>query len=203
MANAYSERLQKLMKSFTKLPGIGPKSAERIVLHLLKQDRAQVEELVRLLSEAKTNTFFCERCFNLSEARQCHICLDESRSSKQILVVEDPKDVAAFEKAGVYKGLYHVLLGHLSPQDGVGPEDIRLKELLDRIDSRRVEELILATSARTEGEATALYISELLEGHPIKVTRIARGIPVGHPLEFADQATLARAFQGRQSLSKQ
>ena len=153
-----------------------------------------------LILRVKEHTFFCEHCFNLSEARRCHICTDDSRNLKQILVVEDPKDVAAFEKAGVYKGLYHVLLGHLSPQDGIGPDDIRLAELIERINNEAIEELILATSARTEGEATSLYISELLAGRPVKVTRIARGIPVGHPLEFADQATLARAFEGRQKL---
>lgn len=193
----YSPSITALIQAFARFPGIGPRTAERMVFYLLKSEPLEARRMSELILRVKEKTFFCERCFNLSEARLCHICQDESRSTREILVVEDPKDVAAFEKAGIYKGLYHVLLGHLSPQDGVGPEDIRLRELLDRIQSEKIEELILATSARTEGEATALYITELLQGRPVKVTRIARGIPVGHPLEFADQATLARAFEGR------
>ncbi len=197
----YSPSISNLIQAFARFPGIGPRTAERMVFYLLKCETVEARRMSELILRVKENTFFCERCFNLSEGRTCHICSDASRSRRQILVVEDPKDVASFEKAGVYKGLYHVLLGHLSPHDGVGPEDIRIHELVERVDRDRIEELILATSARSEGEATSQYIAELMSGRPVRVTRIARGIPVGHPLEFADQATLARAFEGRQKLS--
>ena len=197
----YSPSISNLIQAFAKFPGIGPRSAERMVFYLLKCPTPEARRMAELIMRVKEQTFFCEKCFNLSEGRQCHVCVDDARNRKQILVVEDPKDVAAFEKAGVYKGLYHVLLGHLSPQDGIGPEDIRLKELIERIHKDGIEELILATSARSEGEATANYIAELLADRPVRVTRIARGIPVGHPLEFADQATLARAFEGRQKVA--
>lgn len=199
----YPLSITNLIQAFGRFPGIGPRTAERMVFYILKSEREEARCLAELISRVKENTFFCEHCFNLSEGRVCHLCQDETRNRRQILVVEDPKDVAAFEKAGVYKGLYHVLLGHLSPQDGIGPEDIRLQELMDRINGEGAEEIILATSARSEGEATAHYIAELLESRPLRVTRIARGIPVGHPLEFADQATLARAFEGRQKLGVQ
>jgi len=197
----YSPAISNLIQAFAKFPGIGPRSAERMVFYLLKSRPEEARHLAELIQRVKENTFFCEHCFNLSDGRICHLCSDGARNQREILVVEDPKDVAAFEKAGVYQGLYHVLLGHLSPQDGIGPDDIRLRELMERIDREGVEEVILATSARSEGEATAQYIAELLQKRPVHVTRIARGIPVGHPLEFADQATLARAFEGRQKVN--
>src|SRR3989344_5422417 len=146
MPQPCSERLQKLMKSFTRLPGIGPKSAERIVLHLLKQDRAAVEELSRLISEAKANTFFCERCNNLSEEKMCHICSDELRDHTLLCVVEEPKDVASIERTSSYRGVYHVLLGVLSPLEGIGPRELRLDRLAKRVGSGGFKEVVLATN---------------------------------------------------------
>ena len=198
MPAPYSERLEKLMKSFTKLPGIGPKSAERIVLHLLKQDRAQVEELARLISEAKANTFFCGRCNNLSEKKICHICENPTRDQTTICIVEEPKDVASIERTGSYSGVYHVLLGALSPLEGIGPRELRLDRLIKRIGSSGIKEVILATNSNAEGDATAMYLTEVLKPlNRVKVTRIARGIPVGANIEYIDQATLQRALEGR------
>lgn len=197
MAQAYSDRLQQLMKAFTKLPGIGPKSAERIVLHLLKQDKTLVDELSRLIGEAKAHTFFCERCNNLSEKKICHICEDTSRDHSIICVVEEPKDVASVERTGGYSGLYYVLLGVLSPLEGVGPRELKLDRFLKRADQKDVREVILATNPNAEGDATALYLSEILKPLQIKITRIARGVPVGSNIEYVDQATLQRALEGR------
>lgn len=185
------------MKAFTKLPGIGPKSAERIVLHLLKQDKAIVDELARLIAEAKANTFFCDRCHNLSEKKICHICGDPSRDSSAICVVEEPKDVASIERTGGYHGLYYVLLGALSPLEGIGPRELRLDRFLKRASEKEVREVILATNPNAEGDATALYLSEILKPLPITVTRLARGVPVGSHIEYVDQATLQRALEGR------
>ena len=198
MARPYSERLEKLMKAFTKFPGIGPKSAERIALHLLKQDRAQVDEFARLISEAKANTFFCERCNNLSEKKICHICADPGRDHTMLCVVEEPKDVASVERTASYAGVYHVLLGALSPLEGIGPRELRLERLVKRIAQSAVKEVILATNPNAEGDATAMYLTEILKplSH-VKVTRIARGVPVGSNIEYIDQATLQRALEGR------
>ena len=190
------------MKAFTKLPGIGPKSAERIVLHLLKQDRGQVEELSRLISEAKANTFFCERCNNLSEKKICHICEDPTRDQTALCIVEEPKDVASIERTGSYHGIYHVLLGALSPLEGIGPRELRLDRLIKRIGLGPIKEVILATNPNAEGDATALYLTEVLKpAKDVKVTRIARGVPVGSHLEYVDQATLQRALEGRTAVS--
>lgn len=198
MTQPYSERLEKLMKSFTRLPGIGPKSAERIVLHLLKQDRARVEELARLISEAKANTFFCGRCHNLSEKKICHICEDPTRDRTILCVVEEPKDVASLERTGSFRGVYHVLLGALSPLEGIGPRELRLGPLVKRISTGGVQEVILATNPDAEGDVTALYLAEVLKSlNHVKVTRIARGVPVGSHLEYIDQATLQHALEGR------
>ena len=185
------------MKAFTRLPGIGPKSAERIVLHLLKQDRIQVEELARLISEAKTNTFFCERCNNLSEKKICHICDDSGRDHKIICVVEEPKDVASIERTGGFNGIYHVLLGALYPLEGIGPRELRLDRLIKRVGKEGIKEIILATNPNAEGDATALYLIEVLKPLHIKITRIARGVPIGSNSEYVDQATLQRALEGR------
>ncbi len=198
MPNPYSERLEKLMKSFTRLPGIGPKSAERIVLHLLKQDRIQVEELSRLISEAKANTFFCERCNNLSEKKICHICDNLTRDKTILCIVEEPKDIASIERTGSFNGVYHVLLGALSPLEGIGPRELRLDRLVKRISTGGIKEVILATNPNAEGDATALYLTEILKPFErVRVTRIARGVPVGSNIEYIDQATLQRAMEGR------
>ena len=186
------------MKSFTRFPGVGPKSAERIVLHLLKQDRAQVEELSRLISDAKTNTFFCERCNNLSEKKICHICDDVSRDHATICVVEEPKDVASIERTASFNGVYHVLLGALSPLEGIGPRELRLDRLVKRASTGGVKEVVLATNANAEGDATAMYLTEVLRPiSELKITRIARGVPVGSNIEYVDQTTLQRALEGR------
>ena len=197
----YSEILTKLIKALATLPGIGPKSAERIAIHLLKSSEAEVRELARLMIDAKERTFFCESCCNLSSEKQCHICSDPTRDNTIICVVGDPKDVASIEKTGIYKGLYHVLFGALSPIEGIGPQELKLDQLLKRIKNERIREVILATNPNTEGDTTALYLAECLKGDShVKVTRIARGVPVGSHLEYVDQATLQHALEGRTSL---
>jgi len=196
--SAYSELLDKLMRAFTALPGIGPKSAERIAIHILKSSEAEATELARLIVEAKEKTFFCERCRNLSTETVCHICSDPSREKTLLCIVSDPKDVASIEKTGVYKGFYYVLFGTLSPIEGVGPQELRLDQLMKRIHEEKFQEVILATNPNTEGDATALYMAECLRANDsIRVTRIASGVPVGSHLEYVDQATLQRALEGR------
>ena len=198
MPAPYTERLQKLMKLFTRLPGIGPKSAERIALHLLKHDAPYVEELARLILDVKANTFFCELCNNLSEQKTCNICGDHNRDHSTVCVVEEPKDIASFERTGSFQGVYHVLLGALSPLEGVGPKELRLDRLIKRLSSPKIKEVILATNPTAEGDATALYLTESLKPFKhLKVTRIARGVPVGSNIEYIDQATLQRALEGR------
>jgi len=193
--------MEKLISEFTRLPGIGQKSAERIVMHILKSPRENAVALSEAIVRLKDAIGFCKNCFNLSEGEVCHICGDPARDKTTVLVVESPKDILAIEKSGAYKGLYHVLLGAISPLDGVGPDDIKIKELMRRIKSDKIKEVILATDADTEGETTALYISQLLRNQGVKTTRIAYGLPVGSHLEYADQATLAKALEGRNQIS--
>lgn len=198
---AYSEILTKLMKALATLPGIGPKSAERIAIHLLKTSEGDVHEIARLMIEAKERTFFCEDCRNLSSEKRCHICNDPERDRSSVCVVSDPKDVASLEKTGIYRGLYHVLFGSLSPIEGVGPQELKIDQLLKRIHEEHIREVILATNPNTEGDTTALYLAECLKSSEnIKVTRIARGVPVGSQLEYVDQVTLQRALEGRTSI---
>ncbi len=186
------------MKALSSLPGIGPKSAEGIAIHLLKTGEAEVRELARLIVDAKEKTFFCETCRNLSTEKHCHICEDPTLDRTALCVVGDPKDVASIEKTGSYKGLYHVLFGALSPIEGIGPQELRLDQLLKRIHDEKIKEVILATNPNTEGDTTALYLAECLKpAENVKVTRIARGVPVGSHLEYVDQATLQRAMEGR------
>ncbi|OGX27788.1 MAG: recombination protein RecR [Omnitrophica WOR_2 bacterium RIFCSPLOWO2_12_FULL_51_24] len=198
---AYTRTMEKLISEFTRLPGIGQKSAERIVMHILKSPRENAVALSEAIVRLKDAIGFCKNCFNLSEGEVCHICGDPARDKTTVLVVESPKDILAIEKSGAYKGLYHVLLGAISPLDGVGPDDIKIKELMRRIKSDKIKEVILATDADTEGETTALYISQLLRNQGVKTTRIAYGLPVGSHLEYADQATLAKALEGRNQIS--
>lgn len=198
---AYTRTMEKLISEFTKLPGIGQKSAERIVMHILKSPRENAVALSEAIVRLKDAIGFCKNCFNLSESEVCHICGDPARDKTTVLVVESPKDILAIEKSGAYKGLYHVLLGAISPLDRVGPDDIKIKELMRRLKSDKIKEVILATDADTEGETTALYISQLLRNQGVKTTRIAYGLPVGSHLEYADQATLARALEGRNQIS--
>lgn len=199
--SGYSEVLTKLIKQLTFLPGIGPKAAERIAIHLLKSPETEARELARLIVDAKARTYFCEMCQNLSSDTQCHICRDPSRDRAAVCVVGGPKDVASIEKTGIYHGLYHVLFGSLSPVEGIGPQELKLDQLLKRIKNEKIKEVILATNPNTEGDTTALYLAECLKSmEGVKVTRIARGVPVGSYLEYADQATLQHALEGRTAI---
>ncbi len=193
----YSEWMSQLIEALTRLPGIGKRSAERIVFYLLKTKREEVAALASLLNTVKEKTIFCEICHNFSDQKICFICSDPGRDQGLICVVEDPKDVIAIEKTGTYVGVYHVLLGALSALEGIGPTELRIHDLLKRVKEGKVREVILATNPNTEGETTALYLAKVLKPLKVKVTRLARGIPVGSLVEFMDQATLSRAFEGR------
>jgi recombination protein RecR len=193
----YSEWMSKLITALSRLPGIGKRSAERIVFYLLRAKTEEVEELASLLKTVKEKTLFCEVCHNFSDEKICHICSDPGRDKGMICVVEDPKDVVAIEKAGTFVGVYHVLLGALSALEGIGPSELQISGLLKRIKENKVREVILATNPNTEGETTALYLAKVLQPLKVKITRIARGIPVGSLVEFMDQATLSRALEGR------
>lgn len=193
----YADWMGQLIEALVRWPGIGRRSAERIVFYLLKTSKQEVVHLASLLTAVKQNVFFCEVCHNFADRAVCHICSDPGRDRGMICVVEDPKDVIAIEKTGTYVGLYHVLLGVLSPLEGVGPEEIQIRDLLKRVKEGKIREIVLATNPNTEGEATALYLADVLKSFPVKVTRIARGVPVGSHIEYTDQATLSRAFEGR------
>jgi len=191
-----STSLQRAIDELAKLPGIGKKSAQRIVFYLLKQSEEEVNDLSQALLNLKKNLTFCSICFNVSDTEPCPICSDKNRDQSIICVVEEANDIVALEKIGEFKGLYHVLGGNLSPLDGIGPDDLRIKELLHRLNDE-VKEVIIATNPNAEGEATALYLAKLIKPLGIKITRIARGIPVGTDLEYADEITLLRALEGR------
>jgi len=191
-----SEAVEKAIHELSKLPGIGRKSAQRHVFFLLKQSDSQVQQLADALLELKSRVKHCSICFNITEEDPCPLCTSETRSRAVICVVEEANDVLALENTGEYRGLYHVLGGALSPLDGIGPDDLKIKELLARL-SGDVSEVIIATNPNTEGEATALYLAKLIKPLDIKISRIARGIPVGADLEYADEITLARAMEGR------
>lgn len=196
-----SEILERAIEQLTKLPGTGRKSAQRIAMHLLKQDDEYVFDLAQALVDLKESVEHCSICHNISDQDPCPICSTVKRETGVICVVEDPKDVYTIEKTGEFNGRYHVLGGTISPLDNIGPDDIRIKELMDRIhdDNEEVEEIILALNPDSEGEATAYYINKLLKHHEIEVTRIAYGIPMGTELEYIDEATLSRAFSSRNS----
>ena len=199
--SGYAKSLERLIAVFTKLPGIGQKSAERLAMHILKSPKEDAVALSEAIIKVKETIGFCKNCYNLSEGEACHICGDPQRDRTTILVVEEPKDILAIEKTGVYRGLYHVLLGAISPLDGIGPDELKIKDLLRRVKAEKIKEVIIATDADTEGETTALYISQLLKNQGVKASRIAYGLPVGSHLEYADQATLARALEGRNQIS--
>lgn len=199
MAND-TKSLNNLILELSKLPGIGPKSAERIALYVLKGSLEEAKALAFALVRAKQSLGYCKICNNLTERPACAICEDERRDKSTICVVEEPKDVLAIEKSGAYQGNYHVLLGALSPLDGITPEDLKVKELLQRIKDNTVKEIIVATDSDAEGETTALYLAKLLKPLGVKMSRIACGIPAGGNLEYADQATLGKALQGRQEI---
>jgi len=190
-----SPLLDKLVSELSKLPGIGRKSAQRLSFYFMKQSKSEIEELARTLIEVKEKVKECEICFNFTESSPCSICVDQHRNSTVICVVEEPTDLMAIERSGEYKGLYHVIGGVISPLDGISPEDLHIKELLKRLGS--VVEVIIATNPSIEGETTTLYLQKEMKKLNIKVSRIARGIPMGSAIEHADQVTLVRAFEGR------
>ena len=191
-----SNSMQRAVEELSKLPGIGKKSAQRLVFFLLKLPRDEVISLAKSLVDVKDKASYCSVCFNITESNPCSICTNDRRDRSVICVVEEANDVMAFEKTGEYRGLYHVLGGALSPLDGIGPDDLRIKELLSRLNDE-VKEVILANNPNVEGEATALYLSKLIKPLRIKMTRIARGVPVGTDIEYADEITLTRALEGR------
>lgn len=195
----YSEQISKLIEELGHLPGIGTKSAQRLAFHLINLPMEQVEHLTQTITEARRNVRYCKECFTLTDREICPICSSEKRSHKTIMVVENPRDLAAYEKTGQYKGVYHVLHGAISPLLGIGPNDIKLKELLVRLQGE-VDEVIIATNSSLEGETTAMYISKLIKPTGIRVTRIASGVPVGGDLEYIDEITLLRALEGRTEL---
>ncbi|MCL5076789.1 MAG: recombination mediator RecR [Actinobacteria bacterium] len=196
----YTLSVQALIDELGKLPGIGPKSAQRVAFHILKIDKAEALRLADSIRTARERSTWCRTCFNISDSDICSICSDTKRDRSVICVVEEPKDIIAIEKTREYKGLYHVLQGSLNPIDGVGPEQIRIKELIVRLGNEAVKEIILCTNPNLEGEATAMYISRLVSPSGIAVTRIASGLPVGGDLEYADELTLGRALEGRRPI---
>jgi recombination protein RecR len=193
----YEGAVQDLIDELGRLPGVGPKSAQRIAFHLLQADSDDVTRLVTALTEVKARVRFCEECGNVAEAEKCRICADPRRDHTAICVVEEPKDVVAIERTREFRGTYHVLGGAISPIDGIGPDDLRVRELMTRLASGEVQEVIIATDPNLEGEATATYLSRLLRDVGLTVTRLASGLPVGGDLEYADEVTLGRAFEGR------
>ena len=196
----YPKSIAALIEQFQKFPSVGPKSAQRMAFHLLRMAEADVENFAKAVIEAKKNTHTCEVCFNLSAQSPCEICSSTSRDRSVICVVSETKDLIAIEKTNEYRGLYHVLQGLISPMDGVGADDIRIKELLNRLTSDEVKEVILALSPSVEGEATSLYLTKLIKPFGIKVSRIAFGLPVGADLEYADEITIAKAIEGRHEI---
>jgi recombination protein RecR len=197
---AYAPPVQALIDELGRLPGIGPKSAQRIAFHLLKVPADDANRLARAITDAKAKVAFCERCFNVAEGPLCSICTDERRDPTVLCVVEEARDLVAVEKTGEFRGRYHVLLGAISPIEGIGPEHLKVRELLLRLGPEGVAEVILCTNPNIEGEATALYLARLLKPLGVKVTRIASGLPVGGDLEYADELTLGRALEGRREV---
>ncbi len=198
--STFPKPVAKLIDELSRLPGIGTKSAQRLAFHLLNVEEDDAVRLSESILEARRKIKYCSKCFNMTDVDPCYICANGKRSQKLLCVVESPKDVIAMEKTKEFDGLYHVLHGAISPIDGIGPEDIRLRELIIRLQSEPVEEVILATNPTIEGEATAMYVSKLLSATDILVTRLAHGIPVGGDIEFADEVTLAKALSGRRKL---
>ena len=192
----YSRQISKLIQELSALPGIGTKSAQRLAFHILNMPKEQVEELSSAILDAKQNVRYCKECFTLTDEETCPICSDSSRNHKVIMVVENTRDLAAYEKTQKYDGVYHVLHGAISPMLGIGPGDIKLKELMQRL-QKDVDEVIIATNSSLEGETTAMYISKLIKPTGIRVSRIASGVPVGGDLEYIDEVTLLRALEGR------
>lgn len=196
----YSPSIEKLVEAFEKLPSIGHKTAVRLAFHILNSSQEETAEFIEAITQAKNNLKYCSKCYNISDTDPCLICGNPKRDESIICVVEDVKDIIAMEKTHEFKGVYHVLHGSISPMNGIGPDDIKLKELLARLNPETIKEIILATNPRVEGEATAMYISKLVKPLGIKVTRIAHGIPVGGDLEYTDEITLTKALEGRREI---
>jgi len=196
----YEGPVQDLIDELGRLPGVGPKSAQRIAFHLLAVDAADARRLAQAIVEVKERVRFCARCFNVSELEKCRICRDPRRDPSLLCVVEEPRDLLAIEKTAEFRGRYHVLGGAISPIDGVGPDQLHVKELMARLGSEEIAELVLATNPNIEGEATASYLARLVKAMGLKVSRIASGLPVGGDLEYADEVTLGRAFAGRREV---
>lgn len=189
-----------LIEEFTKMPGIGPKSAQRLAFHILRSSKDDAEALAKAIGKVKEQVRFCKVCNNLSDEEICELCKSKSRDRSTLCVVEEPNDIIAIERAREYNGIYHVLLGSLSPLDGIGPSDLKIEELLERVKKEKFKEIIIATDFNTEGEATALYLMKQLKNSGAKLTRVAYGIPVGSDIEYADQATIMKAFEGRREM---
>lgn len=200
MASNYTRPVQVLIDELGRLPGIGPKSAQRIAFHLLKIPVDDAERLARAITDAKAKVRFCERCFNVADDTLCPICADPQRDGSVICVVEESRDIVAVERTGEFRGRYHVLLGAMSPLEGIGPEQLKIRELVARLGPEQVDEVIICTNPNTEGEVTAMYLARLLSPIGIRVTRLASGLPVGGDLEYADELTLGRALEGRRSI---
>jgi recombination protein RecR len=196
----FSETLQKLIAELTKLPGIGKKSAQRIAFHLLRVPKEEAQHLAEAIAEVRSKLKHCPVCSNITDTELCAICTDTARDRRTICVVEEPNNIIPIEKSGGYKGLYHVLMGALSPLHGVGPDNLRIRELLERLKSGEVAEIIIATNPTTEGEATAIYISRLIKPLGVRVSRIGMGLPMGSDLEYADEVTVGKALEGRKEI---
>ena len=201
MAGYYTPPVQALIDELGRMPGIGPKSAQRIAFHLLKIPADDVSRLASAITEAKARVRFCDRCWNFAEDDLCQICADDRRDPTVLCVVEESRDIVALERTGEFRGRYHVLLGVMSPLEGIGPEQLKMKELFARLEPEGVTEVILCTNPNTEGEVTALYLARMLKPFGIRVTRIASGLPVGGDLEYADELTLGRALEGRRDVN--
>jgi recombination protein RecR len=197
----YPQPVARLIDALQRLPGVGPKTAQRLTFFLLKRPAEEVGELADALAQLKARILHCSACFNVTEVDPCRICSDPARDARSLCIVEEPNDLLALERTGEFRGRYHVLLGALSPLDGIGPEDLKVRELLARLEQGGVEEVILATNPSVEGEATAIYLAKLLRPLGVRVTRIARGLPVGGDLEYADEVTLSKALEGRREMS--
>ena len=200
MAAVTPEPVTRLIEAFAQLPGVGPKTASRLTFYLLRRPAEQSEALAEALRDLKQRTVFCGSCFNITEQSPCAVCRDDSRDRSIICVVEEPLDVLAIDRTGEFRGLYHVLHGSISPVDGIGPDELRIGELMARLEAEPVQEVLLATNPNLEGEATAMYLARLIQPKGVRVTRLARGLPVGGDLEYADSVTLGRALEGRQEM---
>lgn len=196
----YGEKMNNLIAELSRLPGIGNKSAQRLAFYILDMPKGNVESLTNAINDAKESIRYCSVCGNITDNDPCSVCRNTTRNHKQIMVVEEPKDMAAYEKTNEYKGTYHILHGCISPMLGIGPDNIKIRELISRLNDGKIDEVIIATNPTIEGEATAMYISKLIKPLGIKVTRIAHGIPIGGSLEYVDEVTLMKAFEGRREI---